>query len=473
MQPVGTIPYCRWLSLVLCIAALSSVSCIRTVGAAQWYKGSIHEHTAWSDGEELPELVAYWYKNNGYNFTAMTDHNQSMQGTLWRTIGSSLAPVASVTRAEQLFGPNWVVQNGGQVKLKTCNEIKAKLDQAGQFLVIQGEEIDTDVGNKTVHINALNVGQTIAPQAGTTVLNALNKNLASVAAQATQLQRPILAQVNHPTYRNYDVTPQDMAAAAGGALRLFEVSNCWSDRARFFGDATHPGSEKSWDIANTIRLGQMDALPLYGTASDDAHHYETPFSSIRANPGRGWIMVHADSLGTNAILDAISQGDFYATTGVTLNSLAYNASTRTLNVEVAAVLGVNYTIDFIGTPVGTDPTPLPNGTYSSDIGKVYKSVAGTSASYTLTGNELYIRAVIRSDNPMANSAPDGLQMEWAWGQPVGSWMSIPEPRACVMLAWGAVTMLLLRSWWMILLAIKCRTAPGHSAPSISDGWRPR
>lgn len=29
---------------------------------AQWYKGNLHTHTLWSDGDDFPEMVADWYR---------------------------------------------------------------------------------------------------------------------------------------------------------------------------------------------------------------------------------------------------------------------------------------------------------------------------------------------------------------------------------------------------------------------------
>jgi hypothetical protein len=49
-----------------------------------WLKGNLHTHTFWSDGDEFPESVAAWYKENGYDFLAITDHNVILEGERWR-----------------------------------------------------------------------------------------------------------------------------------------------------------------------------------------------------------------------------------------------------------------------------------------------------------------------------------------------------------------------------------------------------
>jgi len=43
--------------------------------SGNWYKGQMHMHTTNSDGDSDPTTVANYYKNLGYDFIAITDHN--------------------------------------------------------------------------------------------------------------------------------------------------------------------------------------------------------------------------------------------------------------------------------------------------------------------------------------------------------------------------------------------------------------
>jgi hypothetical protein len=174
----------------------------------------------------------------------------------------------------------------------------------------------------------------------------------------------------------------------------------------------------------------MKAPPLFGIGSDDSHNYHE-FSPQKANPGRAWIMVRARQLSANAIVDAISRGDFYASTGVVLRDVTYDAKTRTYKVAVRAEPGVHYTIEFIGTLQGADTayqsipaskgakSDRPGRRYSPEVGKVLASRQGDAATYKLSGEELYVRAAVRSDKPMANPIGDDVVTEQAWCQPVG------------------------------------------------------
>lgn len=41
----------------------------------RWYKGNLHTHTAESDGEPSPAAACEWYRDQGYNFVHLTDHD--------------------------------------------------------------------------------------------------------------------------------------------------------------------------------------------------------------------------------------------------------------------------------------------------------------------------------------------------------------------------------------------------------------
>ena len=43
--------------------------------APRWYKGNTHTHTLNSDGDSTPDDVVRWYRQHGYHFLVLTDHN--------------------------------------------------------------------------------------------------------------------------------------------------------------------------------------------------------------------------------------------------------------------------------------------------------------------------------------------------------------------------------------------------------------
>ena len=41
----------------------------------RWFKGNTHTHTLNSDGDSTPDDVVRWYREHGYHFLVLTDHN--------------------------------------------------------------------------------------------------------------------------------------------------------------------------------------------------------------------------------------------------------------------------------------------------------------------------------------------------------------------------------------------------------------
>src|SRR3569623_2147357 len=50
---------------------------------AGWYKGNLHTHSLWSDGDDYPEHIVRWYQGHGYHFLAISDHGNVQSGEKW------------------------------------------------------------------------------------------------------------------------------------------------------------------------------------------------------------------------------------------------------------------------------------------------------------------------------------------------------------------------------------------------------
>ena len=48
---------------------------VRPESKSRWYKGNLHTHTVNSDGDSTPHEVASWYREHGYQFLVLSDHN--------------------------------------------------------------------------------------------------------------------------------------------------------------------------------------------------------------------------------------------------------------------------------------------------------------------------------------------------------------------------------------------------------------
>jgi hypothetical protein len=394
----------------------------------RWWKGNLHTHSLWSDGDQFPEVIVDWYLRAGYHFLALSDHNVLLRGDRWVNLETD----PHIRRAggrnvyelyRQRFGDHWVESRtrDGQleVRLKPLGEFRHLFEQAGRFLLIEAEEVTEQ--NHVVHVNASNVAEWIEPRTGETVEETIRLNIDSVHEQSQALGQPMLPHLNHPNFL-WAIRAEDMVPIEN--LKFFEVYNGHRGVANF-GDVTHVDLDRMWDIVLARRLAEENLGLVYALAVDDAHHYESSPSHV-ARPGRGWIMVRSRFLTPAHLIQAMESGHFYSTTGVELTRITHE--TTQYSVAVQPRENETYTIQFIGTHRDFDRSrdwirdPQGNALpvtmrYSADIGRVLKEVQGTEATYRFTGNELYVRARIVSSRFKENPFAEG-EREQAWTQPV-------------------------------------------------------
>ena len=413
--------------------------------APRWWKGNLHTHTLWSDGDDFPEMVAEWYRTRDYNFLALSDHNVLSQGMRWMKAADiqKRGGEAVFQKYMDRFGSAWVERRGDEAnleyRLKPLDEFRALVEQRGKFIMIPSEEVTDRAEGVPVHINASNLRDPIEPLGGATVRETIENNLRSIEEQAKRAGREILAHLNHPNF-GWAVTAEDIAHAVTD--RYFEVYN-GHPGVNQLGDEHRPSIDRLWDIANTIRLVELKAPPLYGIATDDSHHYHGRPDGSR--PGRGWTMVRATHLTPEYILKAIKAGDCYASSGVKLADVRYDKASRTLSLKIEPSGDATYVTQFIGTLRSADTTSQPtldaqgqpptdkkgkalrvSRKYSAEVGQVLAEVSGTLPSYRLTGKELYVRAIVTSSAPAADPSFAN-QKQQAWTQPVGwEWLESPS-----------------------------------------------
>ncbi|WP_242205599.1 PHP domain-containing protein [Aestuariivivens insulae] len=400
-QPPSSFLSCA--KFVLLFFLFTVISCKKPIPSnkKQWFKGNLHTHSYWSDGDEFPEVIMQWYKSHDYDFVALTDHNILAEGDKWVKIRPDSIYQNGFKSYLDTFGSNWVNYkkdslNNIYVKLKTFEEYRTKFEAPNTFLILQAEEISDRFENKPIHINATNLKKKIQPQGGNSVVDVMQNNLDEIAKQKDSLNIPILAHINHPNF-HYSITVEDMIALK--KEQFFEVYNGHPD-VRNSGDSNHISTEKMWDLINIAYIENNKPL-MYGLATDDSHHYHKKGHQW-SNAGRGWVMVQADTLSPKSIINAMESGNFYASTGVFLDDVSTDNST--LSVTIKKEANLTYKITFIGCKKGNN-TP-----------EALKTVTGDKASFKITKDILFVRCKVTSskhhDNPIEN-----LIYETAWTQP--------------------------------------------------------
>ena len=297
---------------------------------ARWFKGNTHAHTLASDGDSPPAEVARWYKGHGYAFLVLSDHNVFTDP-------------------------------------RTLQEI---VDTS--FLLIPGEELTTSFQRKPVHVNGLNIPGLIAPQTDSTLVGTIQKNVDAVRNVAG------VPHINHP---NFGWAFDDEVLAHVKRDRLLEIFN-GHPLVHNHGGGEHRSLEEIWD--RLLSRGKR----IYGIAVDDAHHFLEEFAPDRSNPGRGWVVVRADSLSATDLLRSLEAGQFYASTGVELDDVSVSGDRLRISIRERGSFA--FRTEFIGRG-----------------GRVLHRTGKNPAEYRLRGGETYVRARVTDSGGAV-----------AWVQPV-------------------------------------------------------
>jgi hypothetical protein len=279
------------LTVTLVVASIARSATIpQTPSNLRWFKGNTHTHTTESDGDSSPDDVARWYRQHGYHFLVLSDHNV----------------------------------------LTSVDALNAVNGKDGTFLLIKGEEVSDRFDGKPVHINGLDVAEKVDPQKGTSLVDVLQRNI-----DAIRRVRGV-PHINHPNFQ-WALTTAELQSVRNN--RLLEIYN-GHPQVNNLGGGGVPGLEQVWDAI--LSAGTL----IYGIAVDDAHNFKDPGNPAVAGPGRGWVVVRAERLEARSILEALESGRFYASTGVEL--VDYATTPRAVRVEVRKDAWAKYRIQFIG-----------------------------------------------------------------------------------------------------------------------------
>ena len=284
---------------------------------SKWYKGNTHTHTLNSDGDTSPEDVARWYKSHGYAFLVLSDHN-----------------------------------------VFTDPKILASLMDS-TFLLLPGEEVTTAFQKAAVHVNALAITRVIPAPKDSTLLGTVQKAVDAIRAEHA------VPHINHPNFL-WSVDSATLFRVKHD--KLFEIFN-GHPLTNNIGGGDWPGMEEVWD--GLLSAGKR----MYGIAVDDAHNFQGEFAPDKANPGRGWLVIHAPALETRALVTALEAGQYYASSGVMLDDVATTATSLQLRITQRG--SFKYTTQFIGAH-----------------GKILATDKSLTPTYTLRGTETYVRAKV-------------------------------------------------------------------------------
>ena len=223
-----------------------------------WLKGNLHAHSTNSDGDLPPERVIRAYREKGYHFLSLTDHN--------------------------IFTayPEYNSEN---------------------FLMLPGTEISCTLNQeKGMHLNVISKGENCDfEQNQRFCIDSRKKTLDFIE----KYNKNNIIVLNHPYWSLLEweeVIDLD-------AISCMEVYNHASEWLDCVGEASG-----FWDTL--LRKGKK----MWGLATDDNHNGYThlpgwPFDLIQCDSFGGFIQVKAEKFTHEAIMQAIANGSFYASMG--------------------------------------------------------------------------------------------------------------------------------------------------------------
>ena len=293
-----------------------------------WFQGNLHCHSTNSDGDSSPQAVARVYKDAGFHFVAVSDHNH-------------------LTTSED------------------CGDL------GPDFLVLSASEYSAKVGDVAVHVNGIGLTQPFVVSKDKDVPGTMQDAVDQTLAQGG------VSMINHPNWL-WSFGAKEMSQVRGAHLMELYAGAYTSNNE---GSATRPSSEAIWDdlLSRGIRL--------WGAGTDDCHKFLPTFNPFNDAPASAWVVVRAESLTRENILNALMAGDFYATTRIMLDDL--RADRNGLSLKIKPWGKIEYTTTFIGKG-----------------GKVLSVADGLEPSYRIRGDEGYVRARINcTDRLMAWTQP--------------------------------------------------------------------
>jgi hypothetical protein len=342
----------------------------------RWYKGNTHTHTFNTDGDSSPIDVVRFYRDQGYNFLVLSDHDSITPvdglNAMFRT-----AEANATDRTSLPFRPFMLIP-GEEVTDAFIPEVAEK-DQARR-----------DLGRKEIHLIALNPKSVVARQKGTSPTDTLQRDVDAIRRAKGV---PI---INHPNFV-WSLTAEDLKPVRNAPL--LEIWNGHM-QTNNLGGGDRPSAEAIWD--QVLTAGTL----MYGVAADDAHHFKIPpLPTAVSVPGRAWVMVRSARFTEDALVQAMEQGDFYASTGVELAE--YEVTASGVSLRIAASAQTRYRVQFIGRNgrvlQETAVVPaLPEA--ATTLGAVRQAAP---VSYAWKGDEGYVRVKIIDSNGFM-----------AWTQPV-------------------------------------------------------
>jgi len=289
-------------------------------GGGHWLIGVMHSHTNFSDGEDDPEVMLEYAKNEaGLDYYIVTDHNYSEDC-------SEMGP--------EEFAELRVI-------------VAAKAKELG-LLADVGEEVGAYSTSENIKYPGYPTwfGEFVALNI-TNFIDGAEKKMEELLPQAIADNPGMIASIAHPF--NYAEDCAWMASWYIPGITHMEVWNAYEDGDYYTGDWAQMGEID--DIYNPIAFTMWDYLNIrgmriFGTVGTDTHdvnYLDTAYSVNYIGSGPATM---------EAIYDSFKKGRFYGSNGpriteFTINGVMMGGVVSAGEVEIAIAIDYNKTINSV------------------------------------------------------------------------------------------------------------------------------
>jgi predicted metal-dependent phosphoesterase TrpH len=237
-------------------------------GSKPCYKGNLHMHSLWSDGQRTAADMVERYRSRGYAFVCLSDHEVYTDTEEFDTDGFITIPG---------------MERGG------LNPVEDK--NPGYHFGVLGDPDAAPTRPRYAHLQRLT---RLVPWTGDSSPQDLIDELSS---------RGNLVIFNHPEW--HLTRFEDMVKCHGFfAVEIYNYATEWTPSTSY--------GTAYWDHA--LQNGKR----VFCVAADDSHSQKD--DAIRDYDG-GWVQVQADSLSRRDIIRALKRGGFYSSSGPSIHDL--------------------------------------------------------------------------------------------------------------------------------------------------------
>ena len=249
-----------------------------------FYKGNMHCHSNLSDGKLSPEELKEQYKSHGYSFLAITDHEHFNNNSYLDD--EDFITITSAEYAVKEFPEQSTLKNF-KMKVAHLNLYAKKQDNTNHICYSPIFDHDSTGERRERILKEYDHGyeRVYTPEGINEIIKIANENGFFVA-----YNHPRWSLENYSHYSKYE------------GLWGVEILNY----------ACHSSGIYEYDI-NVHDDFLRDGKRIFASAGDDNHSLGNQFGA--------WVVVNAESLTYDNIINALLNGDFYASSGPEIKEL--------------------------------------------------------------------------------------------------------------------------------------------------------